>query len=118
MAAEHDVTAHNDARLVTMANQIATFFASQPAVEPWRAVAAHLNDFWPPNMRARLLEMIAAGGADLRPAVVEAEPLIRRPGAPRVQELAVDPGTPPTRETVEGKPTNSAFAKVPEGSDG
>lgn len=118
MRADPDANAHNDARLVKMANQIATFFASQPSVEPARAVAMHLNDFWPPTMRARLLEMIGAGGTALRPEALAAAPLIRHPGAPTPAAAQPDPGTPPTREGVDGQPADPAFAEVPEGSDG
>ena len=53
-------------KLVRMANQIAAFHASQrgPAA---RAIAAHLNDFWDPRMRAALVAHIAGGGAGLHP---------------------------------------------------
>lgn len=64
-------------KLVRMANQIATFFDSQP--EPAaEAVAGHINNFWEPRMRAQLLAHIAAGGAGLHPSVRTAAPLIRR----------------------------------------
>ena len=67
-------------KLVRMANQIAAFHASQrgPAAE---AVADHINTFWEPRMRAALLAHVAAGGADLRPEVVQAAPLLRHPVA-------------------------------------
>ena len=67
-------------KLIRMANQIAAFHASQrgPAAP---AVAAHINDFWEPRMRAALLAHIAAGGAGLRPEVVAAGDLIRQPAA-------------------------------------
>ncbi|MBL8755383.1 MAG: formate dehydrogenase subunit delta [Planctomycetes bacterium] len=49
-------------KLVRMANQIATFFATEPvralAVE---GVAGHLKRFWEPRMRRELLAMHAAG---------------------------------------------------------
>ena len=67
-------------KLIRMANQIAAFHASQRApVAP--AVAAHINDFWEPRMRAALLSHIAAGGAGLRAEVVSAAGLIRQPAA-------------------------------------
>ena len=65
-------------KMVRMANQIAAFFDSQP--EPAdEAVAKHINDFWAPRMRAQLLAHVDAGGAGLRPSVVAAAALIRRP---------------------------------------
>ena len=39
-------------KMVRMANQIATFFESQPVADQSAPVAAHLNDFWEPSMRA------------------------------------------------------------------
>ena len=65
-------------KLVRMANQIATFFESQPDGGT-EGVAAHINDFWEPRMRARLLDHLAAGGAGLHPAVRDAARLIRPP---------------------------------------
>lgn len=63
-------------KLVRMANQIAAFHASQrgPAAP---AVAAHINDFWDPRMRAALLAHVAGGGAGLRPEARAAAPLLR-----------------------------------------
>jgi formate dehydrogenase subunit delta len=45
-------------KLIRSANQIAVFHQSQPEATRIRGVAAHLNDFWDPNMRAQLLEML------------------------------------------------------------
>lgn len=64
--------------LTRMANQIARFFDSQPG-DHAAAVARHINDFWEPRMRARLLDHLAAGGAGLHPAVRDAARLIRPP---------------------------------------
>lgn len=64
------------ARLVRMANQIAIFFASQPG-DGAALTAAHINDFWEPRMRARLLAHLGAGGAGLHELVIAAGPLIR-----------------------------------------
>jgi formate dehydrogenase subunit delta len=36
-------------KLVRMANQIATFFSSQPGEDKAERVAAHLKDFWGPR---------------------------------------------------------------------
>ncbi len=45
-------------KLVYMANQIATFFKTQPASEAVQGVATHINKFWEPRMRRQLFEMI------------------------------------------------------------
>lgn len=68
-------------KLVRMANQIATFFASQPGPDRAARVAAHLNDFWDPRMRAALEAHIAAGGAGLDPLVTQAAVHLRRAAA-------------------------------------
>lgn len=69
----------NADRLILMANQIATFFASQPGTDQAARVAAHLNDFWEPRMRAALLAHVRAGGAGLSALALAAAPLIREP---------------------------------------
>ena len=46
-------------KLVRMANQIATFFHSQPASEGPGGVATHINKFWEPRMRRSLLAALA-----------------------------------------------------------
>ena len=50
--------------LVTMANQIAQFFASQGG-DPAAAVAKHIVENWDPRMRAAIATHVAAGGAGL-----------------------------------------------------
>lgn len=66
-------------KMLTMANQIATFFATQPDADRAGRVAAHVNDFWEPRMRRQLLDHIAAGGAGLNPLVIDAARQIREP---------------------------------------
>lgn len=66
-------------KMVMMANQIATFFATQPGNAGAEGVAAHINDFWEPRMRAQLLAYAATGGAGLHPLAVEAVAAIRAP---------------------------------------
>lgn len=65
-------------KLVYMANQIATFFKSQPKDEAAAGVAAHISDFWAPRMRKQMFDMIADGNTDFHPLVLEAAPLIRK----------------------------------------
>ena len=66
-------------KLARYANQIATFFKSQPGEDAAENVAAHLSDFWDPRMRRQLLDHIAAGGAGLDPVVVAAAKVMRAP---------------------------------------
>lgn len=64
-------------RTVMMANQIATFFASQHREDKAGRVAGHLRDFWTPEMRERLLALADEGVAGLHPLVVEAVARLR-----------------------------------------
>ena len=59
-------------KMVHMANQIATFFRSQPGEDKADRIAMHFTDFWEPRMRAQLLGYIADGGAGLDPLVLDA----------------------------------------------
>lgn len=67
------------AKLIRMANQIATFFDSQRAANRAEGVAIHINKFWEPRMRKALFAHLDEGGAGLHPLVLEAADLIRRP---------------------------------------
>ncbi|WP_338770228.1 formate dehydrogenase subunit delta [Massilia sp. METH4] len=60
--------------LVTMANQIGTFYASFPDHEEARTgIALHLERYWAPRMRKRLAEHVAqTRGAGLDPIVLSA----------------------------------------------
>jgi formate dehydrogenase subunit delta len=68
-------------KLVYMANQIATFFKSQPEAEAADGVATHINKFWEPRMRRQLFEEIDAGNSSLSALVLEASRKIKRPQA-------------------------------------
>lgn len=68
-------------KMVTMANQIATFFRSQPGEDQAVRIADHLNDFWDPRMRVQFLGYVEAGGEGLDPMVVEAARSVRVPAA-------------------------------------
>lgn len=59
-------------KLVRMANQIATFFSTQPREDQVERVAGHLRDFWAPSMRARLVEIARSGGEGLDPLALAA----------------------------------------------
>lgn len=66
-------------KLVHMANQIATFFQSQPGDRAAQDVARHINNFWEPRMRRELLALIAEGGEGLSEPVLDAAAAIRPP---------------------------------------
>ncbi|MDN4055412.1 formate dehydrogenase subunit delta [Massilia sp. YIM B02763] len=60
--------------LVTMANQIGTFFASFPDREEAHAgIATHLERYWAPRMRVKLYEHVdSTRGLGLDPIVLSA----------------------------------------------
>lgn len=64
-------------RLVYMANQIARNFAVSGAEAAARATADHLQSFWEPRMRARIIACLDAGGAGLSPGAAAAVALLR-----------------------------------------
>lgn len=66
-------------KMVTMANQIATFFETQPGEDQASRVADHINDFWEPRMRRQLLDYVGAGGDGLKPLLIEATKEVREP---------------------------------------
>ena len=68
-------------KLVYMANQIATFFKSQPQNEAAQGVATHINKFWEPRMRRQLFEILDKEENGLDALVLQAAPMIRKPGA-------------------------------------
>ncbi|WP_088626108.1 formate dehydrogenase subunit delta [Oceanicola sp. 22II-s10i] len=64
-------------KLVYMANQIATFFETQPGEGQAEKVVQHLSDFWEPRMREQLDQIVAEGGEGLKPLALEAAMLLR-----------------------------------------
>ena len=64
-------------KLERMANQIASFYLTQPEAERVPAVAKHLKDFWEPRMKNELFAMIDAGAPGLEPLVIEAAARLR-----------------------------------------
>lgn len=68
-----------ESRIPRMANQIATFFASQPAAEQVAGVASHINDSWEPRMRRELFALLESNPDDLHPLVRQAAATIRKP---------------------------------------
>ena len=68
-------------KIVRMANDIAKFMESKPHAEGVTLLASHINDFWEPRMRRQLFAVLDAGGAGLRPLVLDAAGKIKRPAA-------------------------------------
>ena len=65
--------ADRDAKLIRMANQIATFFESKPHELGVAGVAEHINKFWEPRMRKAIVQKMDGGEAtDLSPVVRDA----------------------------------------------
>lgn len=75
----HDASTLVRDKLIRMANQIATFFQSQPEGGRAEGVATHINKFWEPRMRRQLFEHIDQGGEGLQALVLDAARLIQRP---------------------------------------
>ena len=73
---------NTNGKLVRMANQIATFFKSQPEAERVAGVATHINKFWEPRMRKAFFELVERGDAGFDPIVISAAAIIKRPGSP------------------------------------
>jgi formate dehydrogenase subunit delta len=60
-------------RLVAMANQVASFFASYPEPEAIESTFGHLKAYWDPRMRREIEAHLAnAGGAGLTPIALAA----------------------------------------------
>jgi formate dehydrogenase subunit delta len=63
----------NREHLIRMANQIGTFFESQPdRSEALEGIATHLKKFWDPRMRQEFLALLDADGEGVSPIVREA----------------------------------------------
>ena len=97
------------AKLIRMANQIATFFASQDPRIAAEGVAIHINKFWEPRMRRALFALFAAGGEGLHPLVLAADPMIRRPHAD--PDSAPGTGMDATRGAPGGQGTAAGEVK-------
>jgi formate dehydrogenase subunit delta len=68
----------NSEHLIRMANQIGTFFESQPdRSEALEGIATHLKKFWEPRMRKAFLELVDANAAQINPMVLEAARIYR-----------------------------------------
>jgi formate dehydrogenase subunit delta len=68
-----------EAKIIWMANQIATYFDSRPEAERVAGIASHINDFWEPRMRTQLLDLLERRSDVFKPEVVQTTSLIRKP---------------------------------------
>ncbi len=59
-------------KLVSMANQIGKFFATQPGDKAAAGIADHIRSFWDPRMRQTIFAHLDAGGQGLDPLVRQA----------------------------------------------
>jgi formate dehydrogenase subunit delta len=57
-------------KLVYMANQIATFFASYKEDEAIAAIADHIDKFWDPRMRRQITAFLRADNGEPRHTVL------------------------------------------------
>ena len=67
-------------RLVQMANDIGHFFAAEPQrADAVAGIAGHIQRFWDPRMRRKIIAHLVAGGAGLedlsREAIATLKPL-------------------------------------------
>ena len=63
----------NMATLIRMANQIGDFFKSYPPEEAVPQIATHIQKFWDPRMRKKILAHLAEhDGEGLKPLVLDA----------------------------------------------
>ncbi len=65
-------------KLVYMANQIGTFFASQSDQAAVTGTAEHIRKFWDPRMRKMIFAHLDAGGAGLDAKVRQAIESLRQ----------------------------------------
>ncbi|MEE3502223.1 formate dehydrogenase subunit delta [Acidiphilium acidophilum] len=59
-------------RLVYMANQIGTFFASRPEEEAIAEIEGHIRKFWDPRMRRQIASLLDREDSGLSPRVHKA----------------------------------------------
>ena len=75
------MAANTTAKLVSMANQIASFFATQPGDTQAAEVAGHLKAFWEPRMLQALYAHVDADSEGRSPLVLTALEWLRAPVA-------------------------------------
>ena len=64
-------------KLVDMANQMADYFRSLPPEEGLQGAADHINKYWTPKMRARIVGHLDSGAPGLDPLAAKAVGLVK-----------------------------------------
>ena len=67
---------HNEPAEIRMVNDMIVNFGYLPADQAAAAVASHVERFWDPRMKCRLIELVAADTARLDPVLVAAAALL------------------------------------------
>ncbi len=75
-------------RLITMANQIGTFFLSQRSQDTVQGIADHIRKFWDPRMRKAISAYVSKGGQGLLPEVRRAIEQLAQVEGPAVEANA------------------------------
>ncbi len=73
------IRAKNDAKLIRMGNQIATFFSSQASDTGGEDVAEHINKFWEPRMRRQFFALADQSTDKFHDLLKAAIPHINKP---------------------------------------
>jgi formate dehydrogenase subunit delta len=73
------IRANNDAKLIRMGNQIATFFSSQNIETGGQEVAEHINKFWEPRMRRQFFVLVDSSSDKFHDLLKAAIPHINKP---------------------------------------
>ena len=71
------VSVMDETKLVTMLNQIATFYRRRPPEQAASEIALHVEKFWEPRMRRAIYAHLDAGGAGLENNARDALVLMR-----------------------------------------
>jgi formate dehydrogenase subunit delta len=66
-----------DEKLIYMANQIAGFFAAQGEEHAVKSVADHIQKFWDPHMRRKIMALASGDAKEMNDTVRKALPLLR-----------------------------------------
>jgi formate dehydrogenase subunit delta len=97
-AVDHDGPSKTD-KLVYMANQIATFFGSQPGGSAVAGTADHLRSFWTRAMFKDIYAHLdATGGEGLKPVALEALNLLQAAPKGTVRDTLAAAGLHSSRE--------------------
>ncbi|HTI66629.1 MAG TPA: formate dehydrogenase subunit delta [Caulobacteraceae bacterium] len=71
------MSASTSEHLVRMANQVASFFVTQPGDTAALRTADHINAYWVVKMKRDLIDYVDHGGGGLTPAALEAVHIVK-----------------------------------------